>query len=57
MFNDFAATSAENTFTLSWVTSLRAKSVHRKSEKANADMELHEGVLLNLSEAALLVIL
>lgn len=33
------------------------KAVHGKSEKANADMEPHEGILLNLSQAAFLVIL
>lgn len=33
------------------------KAVHGKSKKTNADMELHGGILLNLPQAALLVIL
>lgn len=36
---------------------IMVKAVHRKSKKANGDMELHGGILLNLPQAALLVIL
>lgn len=33
------------------------KAAHGMSEKANDDMEPHEGISLNLSQAVLLVIL